>query len=170
MTKNNIAPAARLLIGPTQQAIFDIMSRDGRATPRRIQTELGTQAKTVYDAIKAMRSRGLVCSATDPARTTASRDEPWRVATPEDVPAMRGIAAATKRRKASRSTEIAGPRTTVYGKGRYTGTELHRNTGLPESRFAAFALPSRIGNRLHYPGGRVELVGGQKGGAAECAK
>lgn len=37
----------------------------------------------------------------------------------------------------------------------YQGTELLRDTGVPGSRFLAFDLPSRVGDRLHYPDGRV---------------
>lgn len=33
----------------------------------------------------------------------------------------------------------------------YTCPELDRNPGIPDSRFQAFSLPSRIGNRLVYP-------------------
>lgn len=40
--------------------------------------------------------------------------------------------------------------------GLYDFSELKRNPGIPASRFAAFELPSRMGNKLHYPDGRVE--------------
>lgn len=40
--------------------------------------------------------------------------------------------------------------------GTYRGTELKRSPGLPAGRYRALDLPSRMGDRLHYPDGRVE--------------
>ncbi|MDT0140178.1 hypothetical protein [Acidovorax sp. PRC11] len=40
--------------------------------------------------------------------------------------------------------------------GDYQGAELQRSRGLPAGRYRALDLPSRMGDRLHYPDGRVE--------------
>ncbi len=52
--------------------------------------------------------------------------------------------------------------------GVYTGSELQPSTGRPGA-MAAFALPSRVGQRRFYRDGFVELIaddGHRKGGAA----
>lgn len=41
----------------------------------------------------------------------------------------------------------------------YDGAELRPVAGLTPDRLEAFRLPSRMGNQLHYPDGRVEMVG-----------
>ncbi len=50
----------------------------------------------------------------------------------------------------------------------YICPELQRNPGIAPERFAAYALPSRVGNRLHWPDGRVTPVA-DRTGAKECA-
>lgn len=37
----------------------------------------------------------------------------------------------------------------------YDCPELRPTPGIPDSRFAAYRLPSRMGNRLHWPDGRI---------------
>lgn len=54
--------------------------------------------------------------------------------------------------------EAAKPEPVVFDRGTYQGIELQRAPGIPESRYAAFSLPSRIANKLHYPCGKVTLA------------
>ena len=55
---------------------------------------------------------------------------------------------------ASAPRHMGGPRTTLDSRD-YTCPELQRTPGMPAERFAAFELPSRMGNRLHWPDGRI---------------
>lgn len=45
-----------------------------------------------------------------------------------------------------------------YPAENYDGAELRRNPGIQPERFAAFGLPSRVNDRLHWPDGRVTPV------------
>lgn len=54
----------------------------------------------------------------------------------------------------------AAPRGMAYPSCHYAGTELQRLPGIPAARFAAFATPSRVGERLYFPGGRVTRLDG----------
>jgi hypothetical protein len=40
----------------------------------------------------------------------------------------------------------------------YTCPELQRNVGISAERFTAYSLPSRVGQRLHWPDGRVTAL------------
>lgn len=42
----------------------------------------------------------------------------------------------------------------------YLCPELDRNPGIPDSRYAAYDLPRREGERLYWPGGRVTRLCG----------
>lgn len=49
--------------------------------------------------------------------------------------------------------------------GDYQGHELQRNPGIPADRYEAYRLPSRMGDRLHYPDGRVVDMPDMRGAA-----
>lgn len=52
------------------------------------------------------------------------------------------------------------PRATPYLRCSYAGTELLRAPGVTAGRFVAFDLPSRVGERLYFPDGRVTRLDG----------
>lgn len=49
--------------------------------------------------------------------------------------------------------------------GDYQGTELKQDPSIRDERMHAFALPSRVGDRLYYRDGRCEAFPGTQGQA-----
>jgi len=150
MKRTPAPPTKRVTNGPRQQSIIEIMHRDGTTSARRVAEELGITVDNAVSNMRTMRSQFLIVADRHPSKATVGRNEAWRIASPADHKAMRQTAAQR------RPKGVAAPRTIVQGRGVYQGAELGRNPGLPDSRFAAFDLPSRIGGRLYYRDGRVE--------------
>lgn len=50
---------------------------------------------------------------------------------------------------------VETPICNASSRGRYDGADLRPTAGVPSGRMAAFHLPSRVGDRLRFPDGRV---------------
>jgi hypothetical protein len=90
-------------------------------------------------------------------RLVGSRRKPTRYSLPGSATAPQRTAPRQPLFGSSVGLGCGGPRDRL-SRDDYTCPELDRNAGITPDRFAAFALPSRVGNRLYYRDGRVETV------------
>lgn len=74
------------------------------------------------------------------------------------------ITVTATRVASERDTRHSGDARNHLSSHDYTCPELQRNPGIAPERFAAYALPSRVGNRLHWPDGRVTPVADRTAG------
>lgn len=128
-------PQAMASNAETERSIIDTLRRAGAygITLPEVARRLHQAEGMIRPAITTLVQAGTV-------RSGASK--PTRYSLPEhhSVGARAGTRAV---HNAARSTS------------HYAGTELQRNPGIGPERYAAFELPSRMGDRLHYPDGRV---------------
>jgi hypothetical protein len=119
-------------------AFIDRMGGD--VTVKQVAEAVGGKLEIVREELRALSVRGLISMAKGAGNryTVSTR----RAAEPR------------------KSEDFAKARSFVNASsvGTYDGADLRQIPGLPESRQAWFSMPSRIGNRLHYPDGRVEVI------------
>lgn len=115
-------------------------------------SERATLAKAMGRSVRAdvsqLQALGLVRSMKS-TRIDGTRTWMWSI-TPK------GSEVLDARRGNVPSTAIATNRL-PFSDELYVGTELHAYTGRPGA-MDAYALPSRVGTRLHFPDGRVAPV------------
>lgn len=71
---------------------------------------------------------------------------------------VRGWQVLSRAERAEREAQLSKPKPErgTNKSDSYQCPELNVTPGIPEARFAALSLPSRRGDLLHYPDGRVE--------------
>jgi hypothetical protein len=137
------APAAEIdlsgvTVAQTDQRILDTLRRAiSPITLQEIGVRTGLPLSILRPSLTTLVQAGTVVGSTGkPSR--------YRL---REAMKQAGAAAAARRRVQTVNGALVG--------GNYHGQELLRNPGIGPERFTAFELPSRVGNRLHWPDGRV---------------
>lgn len=125
----------------SQQLEALVLHKLGQATKRLTMPELaervGQPMALVRPTVAHLVQREKVCT---------NANKPPRYYLPGSV--------AEPRRHHHAAAMFGGPRDYLTSHD-YSGAELQRNAGIGPERFTAYALPSRVGKRLHWPDGRV---------------
>lgn len=128
--------------------LTDADKRGQTPSINEIAARSGMPVFSVRHAVRQLREKGKVVS-----RMVCASSKRWEhsiatgAAEPE-APKARPAAAAAR--------QI----TTANSGDPYMGEEMQPNPGLPASRFAAYLLPSRVGQTLRYRDGRVTDLAG----------
>lgn len=113
----------------------------GTATVKQVAETIGERIEVIREELRAMSGFGMI-SMTKGAggRYTVSLD--------------------TCKAASEENATLAKTRTVVNASSSdgYDGADLLPIPGLPQTRLAAFSLPSRVGNRRYHKDGRVEVI------------
>lgn len=141
------APAESLSNHQTEQRILDTLRRaEAPLTLKEIGSRTGLPLNILRPSLTTLvQGEQVIGSTGKPSR--------YRLRTAEQPIA----AAAAERRRQVQDVHGA-----LVGSD-YHGQELRRNPGIGPERFVAFELPSRVGNRLHWPDGRVTPLDHRQG-------
>lgn len=125
-------------VAQTEQRLLDTLRRaTSPITLQEIGTRTGLPLNILRPSLTTLVQAGTVAGSTGkPSR--------YRL---REAMQQAGAAAAARRRVQTVNGALVG--------GDYHGQELLRNPGIGPERFTAFELPSRVGDRLYYPDGRV---------------
>ena len=134
-------------MNPIKQSLREVLVAvaNGHSSADAIARETGATRTTVISRLRQLRDASMVSAFNNAYQATEKGN---------DV-----IANAPVIQKGQQITAFghahSGPKPKWADSKPYECPELGRNPGLTDDRFTAFELPSRRGNKLYYPDGRV---------------